>query len=251
VPARPHSPVSTWLRLAAAFAWFGVTTTGLMAVQLLLLPSRRLRLRASSAFVHRISPPILRILGVELRVDGAERIQRSEPAIFLINHSSNLDTFASMALWPRLGCGIGKKEVIWIPFFGVAYVLGGNLRIDRSDPTSAIATMNAMVATVHQLGLSPWIAPEGTRRKEPDLGPFKKGFAHIALASGLPCVPVVIHDARSLWPNPGFRITPGTLHVEVLEPIPTGDWTTETLDQHVTDVRQAFVEALAQGPRGD
>jgi len=244
----PRGPISTAARVVFSFAVFSTVAAPLIVLLLLLLPWRRRRLWLGGAAARLIARPVLWVLGVRLEVDGGERIQRGPPAIFLINHSSSIDTFASMALWPPLGCGVGKKEVIWIPLFGPAYVLTGHLRIDRSNSASAIAAMKALVATIQNLGLSPWIAPEGTRSRDGQLAPFKKGFAHLALATGLPCVPVVIHGAYALWPTPGFRMAPGTVKIEVLPPIPTADWSADTLTDHVAEVRQVFADALERGP---
>lgn len=236
--------MSTWLRFALGFVWFGTTATFLLLGLVLLLPSRRARLYAGGVFARFACPVVLRILGLRLEVENRERIEELTPAVFVINHASTIDTFASMALWPRLGVGIGKKEVIWLPFFGPAYVLSGHLRIDRSNRRSAIAAIEELVGTIRRLGLSPWMAPEGTRSRDGRLAPFKKGFAHIAIASGLPVVPVVFHNARDLWPTPGFSITPGIVRISVMDPIPTGDWSTDTLDEHVREVRQVFEETL-------
>lgn len=242
--ASPHSFLSTWLRIAVAFVWFGVTATLLLVVLVLLLPSRKARLYAGGVFARSVCPGVLAILGIRLDVEHRERIEQLAPAVFVINHASSIDTFASMSLWPRLGVGIGKKEVIWLPFFGPAYVLSGHLRIDRSDRRAAIAAIDDLVTTIAALRLSPWIAPEGTRSRDGALGRFKKGFAHIAIAGRLPIVPVVFHNARELWPTPGFSIRPGVVRVSVLDPIATTEWSLDTLDEHVASVRQAFIDAL-------
>lgn len=248
--AVPHGPISTWLRLGVAFALFAVAATMLLVVLLLLLPSRAARLEAGGVFARGVALPLLRVLGLRLHVEGEDRIAASRPALFLINHGSTIDTLASMAVWPRRACGIGKKEVLWIPFFGLAYALTGNLLIDRSNRASAIAAINKLVGTIHRLKLSPLMAPEGTRSHDGRLARFKKGFVHIAVASGLPCVPIVLHNAHELWPNPGFRITPGTVRLEVLPAIDTTGWSVETIDDHVGEVRQAFVKALGPGRDG-
>lgn len=238
-------PASVAARVVVAFVVFGLTATAFMAVLVVLLPSRRARLRAGSAYARWIGPIVLRIFAIRMAVDGRERIAASEPAIFVINHSSSIDTFACMGTWPDHGCCVGKKQVLWIPFFGLAYWLSGNLLIDRSNPAAAIATMNELATLTKRLRLSIWLSPEGTRSKDGQLGPFKKGFAHLALATGLPVVPVVLHGAATLWPNPGWRITPGTVRLAVGEPIDTTGWRRETLDEHVEGVRSVFVEALA------
>lgn len=240
----PHGALSTWLRFGAGFALLGVLASGLLVGLLLLLPWRHLRLRAGGVFANFLGPKLLWILGVDLVVEGRERIEAARPAVFLINHTSALDTAISMAIWPKMACGIGKREVIWIPFFGAAYALTGNLLIDRKDRTSAIAAIDGLVTIVNRYGLSPWISPEGTRSLDGELAAFKKGFVHIAMATNLPVVPVAIHGAHGLWPARTFRITPGTVRVQILDPIPTTDWSKDTLDEHVAEVRGALAEAL-------
>jgi 1-acyl-sn-glycerol-3-phosphate acyltransferase len=241
-PRVPHGALSTWARLGAAFALLGVLASGVLVILLFLLPWRHLRLRTGGMLANFLGPKLLWILGIDLMVEG--EIESTRPAVFLINHASSLDVPISMAVWPTFGCGISKREVIWVPFFGVAYALGGNLLIDRRNRVTAIAGIDRLVATVNRHGLSPWISPEGTRSLDGTLGPFKKGFVHIAIATGLPVVPVVFHGADALWPAKTFRLTPGTVRVQVLDAMPTSGWSVDTLDEHVASVRQVFAEAL-------
>ena len=242
-PRAPYGALSTWARLGAAFAFLGLTVSVLLVGLLFVLPWRHLRLRAGGVFARFLGPKLLRVLGIHLEAQGD--VDATRPAVFVLNHTSALDVPISMAVYPTLACGIGKREVIWVPFFGAAYALTGNLLINRSDHSSSVEAINALVEVINRLGLSLWIAPEGTRSLDGKLGPFKKGFVNIAIAKGLPVVPVVFHGAGALWPAKTFRITPGTVRVEVLEPIATTDWSVDTLDEHVAQVRQVFVDALA------
>jgi putative phosphoserine phosphatase/1-acylglycerol-3-phosphate O-acyltransferase len=43
-------------------------------------------------------------------------------------------------------------------------------------------------------------------------------------------------------------IHPGTVDVAVLPPVPTSDWTKETLDEHIAEVRQMFLDTLGDWP---
>lgn len=216
----------------------------LLVLCVFLLPSRRARLRLAPVFANPLGALILRILGIRLEVAHRERIDAHRPAIFVFNHASELDAIVSMALWPPYACGIGKIEQARIPLWGQVYGLAGNLFIDRSDRERAIATMNEAVDIIQRIGMSPWIAPEGTRSLDGTLGPFKKGFVHLAVASGLPLVPIVLHDAHALWPTKTRTITPGTVRVTILPPIDTSAWSTDTVDEHVAATRQVFVDAL-------
>jgi 1-acyl-sn-glycerol-3-phosphate acyltransferase len=149
-----------------------------------------------------------------------------------------------MGLCPYGGCGVGKKEVIKIPFFGQAYWLSGHLLIDRGNNTKAIASMTKLSNFVKKKNLSIWIWPEGTRSLDGKLIPFKKGFVHLALATGLPVVPVVLHGANQVWPAKTMQFYPGEVKVEVLDPIKTDNWTKKTINDHVEQVKAVMSSAL-------
>jgi putative phosphoserine phosphatase/1-acylglycerol-3-phosphate O-acyltransferase len=41
-------------------------------------------------------------------------------------------------------------------------------------------------------------------------------------------------------------VRPGTVHVEVLEPIATDAWTLDTLDAHIAEVRALYLARLGE-----
>ena len=75
-------------------------------------------------------------------------------------------------------------------------------------------------------GLSVLIAPEGTRLDTTEVGPFKKGPFRIAMAAGIPIVPIVIRNAEVIADRDSSTFNPGTVDVAVFPPIPVDDWTT-------------------------
>ncbi len=221
----------------------------LLIVEILLLPSRALRIRSGNLYGKIIGPMVFRIAGISIEVEGRDKINGSMPAIYLANHSSNVDPWASMWLCPMGGCGVAKKEIGRIPVFGQVYWLAGHLLIDRGSPQKAIASVNELSDLVKKLGLSIWLWPEGTQSKDGRLLPFKRGFVHMAIATGLPVVPVVFHDAHKRWPARSTTLTPGALNVTVLDPIDTSNWTSETSKEHALAVQSVFTEHLAPHQR--
>lgn len=215
-----------------------------MTLMVLALPFRTLRIRIGNFCGKMIGPFITRIVGAKLINPDSQKLKNSGPAIYVTNHTSALDIFISMAICPYGGCGIGKKEVVRIPFFGWAYWLSGHLLIDRGNREKAVASMNKLSKFVNDKKLSIWIWPEGTRSMDGKLIPFKKGFVHLALATGLPIIPVVLHGAYKRWPAKTMQFYPGEVRVEVLDPIKTDDWTKKTIDKHIEEVKGLMSEAL-------
>tara|TARA_B110000438_G_scaffold180561_1_gene172555 strand:+ start:521 stop:1261 length:741 start_codon:yes stop_codon:yes gene_type:complete len=232
------------IRFTVGFIWLSFWSLACMALMLLALPFRSLRVRIGNLCGKIIGPVIARIIGAKVVNPDAEKLNNSTPAIFVTNHSSALDVFISMGLCPYGGCGVGKKEILRIPFFGQAYWLAGHLLIDRGNNSKAVASMSKLSNFVKTKDLSIWIWPEGTRSVDGKLIAFKKGFVHLALATGLPIVPVVLHGAHKIWPAKTMEFYPGEVRVEVLDSIKTDNWSKENLDKHVEEVRGVMAKAL-------
>lgn len=237
-------------RLILGFTFVATTATLWMAVAVVLLPWRVLRIKLCNYYGKLVGYAITRIAGATPVVRHAERLDGSFPAIYVANHTSTLDAFLSIWLCPVGGCGVMKKEVVKIPFFGLLYLLSGHLRIDRGRHDKAIAALADIAKLVRKERLGIWIMPEGTRSKTGKLQPFKSGFVHLAIATGLPVVPVVLHDAHRAWALGTFRFVPTTVDIDVLPAIKTDGWRTETAQAHADEVHAAFAEALrdAQKP---
>jgi 1-acyl-sn-glycerol-3-phosphate acyltransferase len=245
--ARPHGRVSVFLRGISVMAGMAVLTIPYFFTCLVLLPWRIKRIRLGNIVGAAIGRWVCFVMGISHEVLGP--LPGSlVPALYVQNHTGNLDLFIAMQLCPAPGSGALKREVLLIPFIGLGYILSGHLLIDRGNRESAIKSLDAITALVQSDNMSVWILPEGTRSRNGVLKPFKKGFAHVALQTRLPIVPVVMHDAHRFWPG-GLTVRPGRLCVEVLPPIPTDDWTADGLAGHVAEVEEAFLAALDKHQR--
>jgi len=90
------------------------------------------------------------------------------------------------------------------------------------------------------------IAPEGTRSTSTNLGRFKKGGFHLAMQAGVPVVPIVIHNAIDVAPRGQYVFKPATVKVTVLPAVDTSDWSAQTINEHVHQVRDMFLQELDQ-----
>jgi len=186
------------------------------------------------------------LIGLDLDVSGEENLWRQRPAVFMFNHQSKADVAIMARLVRRDVVGVGKKEIQRMPLIGQAMGAAGVVFIDRSDRSKAIESMAPLVAAMKDEGKSLVIAPEGTRAPTRKLAPFKKGGFHMAMQVGVPIVPVVIHNAGDIAPKGDFVFQPGTVRVEVLPPVDTSGWSTERMNEQVTEVRNLFLKALGQ-----
>ena len=142
---------------------------------------------------------------------------------------------------------VAKKEARYIPILGQILWLSGHVFIDRSSPIRAVHSLNALAEFAKQNGLSIWIMPEGTRSKDGRLGRFKSGFAHLAMRTGYPIVPIAIHGASTVWPNGTWTLRKGEVCVQTLSHIPTDDWTDDSVREQVKRVRHVIEVELEKG----
>lgn len=238
--------VTSWIKLALGFSALAIFSTAYMPLFLLFIFSRKIRIQLGNIYGKIISPIVLFILGTRIKILGKEHLKTPYPAIYLSNHSSQLDPLVAILMAPLGGCGVAKKEILSVPFFGWAYRLAGHLTIDRSNLDSAIQSMKEMAEIMKKENLGVWIWPEGTRSVDGTLLPFKKGFAHIALQTKLPIVPIVVKGAHELWQNKTFIVRRGTFTAEALPAISTEDWTEEKLEEHIHSIEMVYKKALGE-----
>lgn len=186
--------------------------------------------------------------GIDINVTGRENLWSSRPAVFLFNHQSQLDVLILGSLLRQDFTGVAKIEASHDPFFAPIGYLMDIAYIDRANSKQARSALGPVVDALKN-GRSIAIAPEGTRSATERILPFKKGAFHIAMQAGVPLVPIVIRNAGELMRPHALFMAPGRLDVQVLEPIPTTDWTENMIDDKVTEVRQLYIDAMARWPR--
>ncbi|MFK7734095.1 MAG: HAD-IB family hydrolase [Pseudomonadales bacterium] len=185
----------------------------------------------------------LELAGVKLEVKNEKYLWEKRPAIFVINHQSILDGFITPKLVKKDYFMMGKKEARNVPLLGKVLEDAGFILFDRGDREAALAACDEAAERIKQ-GYSLCISPEGTRSYNKRLEPFKKGAFHIALQTGVPIVPIVVKNAAELWPRGQQFVRPGTLHIEILKPVSTKNWTKSTLPEHLDALYHSYLEAL-------
>jgi 1-acyl-sn-glycerol-3-phosphate acyltransferase len=159
------------------------------------------------------------ICGIRHRVIGGENIPpRASPHIVMSKHSSTWETLALNFLFPPLAF-VAKKELLSIPFFGWGFSLASPITIDRKAGKDAMAQMAEQGRVRLAQGFWIVIYPEGTRIRAGTRAHYKTGGARLAIALGVPIVPVA-HNAGYLWPKGVLGKRSGTITVSIGKPIP-------------------------------
>lgn len=185
----------------------------------LLLP-RRVLLAVALAWAS-TSLWLLRVVaGTRCEISGLENIPEGGLMV-AAKHQSFLETFALVTVF-RNPVFILKRELTWIPFFGWALTKMRMIPVNRGARARALShvTRRAKVE-LGQNGRQLLIFPEGTRRAPGAPPAYKFGVAHIYAELGVPCVPVALNTGL-YWPRRKFLRRPGTVHIEILPPIPAG-----------------------------
>ncbi len=183
------------------------------------------------------------ICGIKVKVERLENIPPGV-CIFIANHTSNADPPAVVGAIPRRVALLGKKEVFKVPIFGTALKLAGFVPVDRANRESAIASVDEALEHLKG-GVSYLIFPEGTRSRDGNLLPFKKGPFVAAIHLGLPVVPVVCKGTSRVMPKGKYlSILPGTVEMIILEPIATSGMTYDGRDRLRELVRDQIAEEL-------
>jgi putative phosphoserine phosphatase / 1-acylglycerol-3-phosphate O-acyltransferase len=210
----------------------------------LLTGSRR---RGANFFTSNFSSLVLATTGVQLNVIGKENLTAQRPAVFIYNHRNQVDPIISGALVRDNWVAVAKKELQKDPIMGTLGKLLDGVFIDRDDAVAAVETLHTVEDRARN-GLSILMAPEGTRLDTTTVGPFKKGPFRIAMAVGIPIIPIVIRNAEMVAARNSTTINPGTVDVAVFPPIQVDDWTLDNLPEHIAAVRQLYLDALADWP---
>jgi putative phosphoserine phosphatase/1-acylglycerol-3-phosphate O-acyltransferase len=200
-------------------------------------------------FTSNWSKLLMLTTGIELNVLGEENLTAQRPAVFIFNHRNQVDPFIAGRLVGVDFTSVGKKELERNPLMGPIGKVMDAAFIDRDDTQSAVEGLRK-VEELARKGLSIMIAPEGTRLDTTEVGPFKKGPFRIAMAAGIPIVPIVIHNAEVVAARDSSTFNAGKVDVAVFPPIPIDGWNHDNLTERIAEVRQLYLDTLLDWPRG-
>jgi len=160
---------------------------------------------------------ILATTGVDVTVEGIDRLTPGATYMFVSNHQSHYDTpvvFSSLPYQLRI---IAKESLARFPVLGWHLKRSGHLFVDRQQPDRAgiLQRWRALVSE----GTSLIIYAEGTRSPDGRVGRFKAGSFLLALEAGLTIVPLSISGTREVMGKGGLTTRPGCVTLKIHEPV--------------------------------
>ena len=180
--------------------------------------------------------------GVKVRVHGLENLRSGEPYIFTSNHVSWFDIPALAKILPRYKF-VAKAELFKVPIFGHGMRAVGMVEIQRENRKAAFGAYDVAAEKIRS-GNSVVVFPEGTRGRAYPLRPFKKGPFVLAIAAGVPIVPVIVHGTIEIMPKGSLWVHPGTIDVHLLEPVSTTGVDYDHREALMQTVRTRMADAM-------
>jgi len=153
----------------------------------------------------------------DIRVEGAEHVPASGPAIIAANHPTYLDPAFLMVGLQRPVRFMAWEKPFRIPGLGLFMRSYGAIPVDKKKPGRA--SFEAAVGVLRGGGVF-GIFPEGGRTKglQP-MNPFKSGVARLSLMTGAPIVPATIVGGLRVWRRGDLFPKPGPIKVVFHPPI--------------------------------
>ena len=174
-------------------------------------------------------------LGIKL--DNRIRLQLPDrPHFITFNHNSYLDGFVLMGLGlPNTRILMSEKILIFLPVWLISFSIGLLYIPMKTNRTRRLRFFLKLEKRIKEENIHIMGSSEGVH--------VYRGVYHMALVSNMPVVALFIYTPIESNPYSNFRpFKRGTVIAEVLDIIPTDQWTMHHLDVHIADVRKKYVD---------
>lgn len=188
---------------------------------------------------------ILAVSGIRVTVHGLDNLITDRPVIYMVNHQSNFDIPVLLGRLPVQFRWLAKAELFRIPILGRGMKGSGYISIDRSNLRSAMQSLTRAAETIRN-GTAVLIFPEGTRSRDGNLQPFKKGGFVLTVDAGVPVIPMVICGTWPIMPKDRLMIRPQPVTLHILPPVDTATFDRKSKDDLMNKIYQQMSEAIGQ-----
>ena len=183
------------------------------------LISKNLSIKVSSSWAKITLYMLNKICGIKINIEGLEAYANKK-IIFAVRHESALETLLFLAYLPNIKYVL-KKELLYIPFYGLFAWRCGHIIIDRKGGASSIFLMLKKIQNNLKSFESVVIFPHGTRVKPANKANIKSGIYALYKHLNIAIVPVYM-STGVVWEKRGFIKKPGLVKVKFYEKINDG-----------------------------
>lgn len=140
--------------------------------------------------------------------------------LFAVRHESILDTILFLAYFPNIKY-ILKKELLYVPFYGLFVWRAGHIIINRKGGSSSLLLMMKKINECLKNNESIVLFPHGTRINKSSIIEIKSGVYAIYKYLNVPIIPVYI-SSGNIWDRKGFIKRPGKVKLSFYDAINPG-----------------------------
>ena len=136
--------------------------------------------------------------GLKFTITGSEHIPRTGGAVLAINHIGYMDfTYAGLACLPagRRVRFMAKEAVFHHPVSGPLMRGMKHIAVDRAAGSASLREALRALKAGELVG----VFPEATISRSFEIKEFKSGAVRMAMAAGVPIIPVVIWGSQRVW----------------------------------------------------
>lgn len=189
------------------------------------------------------------LTGIRLHIIGGEHLNPSAPCIIVCNHASLVDIPVVLAGLETNFRLVVKRELGRVPLMGWTLRRGDFILVSRDrvlDGARSLEEAEAKLAA----GKSVFFFADGTRSRNGELKPFKRGAFVLAARSGYPVLPIALLGTHRLIPNRTFKVFRGTATL-VISPMisPAGKTADDLRDEAFAAVSKSFEKFSELSPR--
>ena len=172
--------------------------------------------------------------GCRINLNGS--FPENKSFVIMANHSSFLDVFAISCVIKGKFSAIAASKNFKIPIYSMFLKRMKVVSINRTNKENAIKGITKAEQVLHS-GYHIVILPEGTRTLDGQLKDFKKGGFHLAKNTKANILPIITRGLFEIKPKNRFIIKPGTIEINILNPITTKD---KTVDEILEETQAIF-----------
>lgn len=195
--------------------------------------------RLQHGFARLWSRLILKTAACPLTVEGIEKLDTTQPAVYAVNHISALDIPAVYAGLPFQFRIMAKQELFRLPFLGWHLKRSGQIPIDRDSAHASMRSLSRGAAILK--GGMPLVAfPEGGRSTDGRIQPFLGGVFYLAIKAQMPIVPMALVGTFEALPMNHYVIAPHPFRLIAGEPISTEGYSPRDMEKLSAKVREAI-----------